>query len=456
MKKGFRKIGAVLLTFAMALAMNSTVFAADMDGAGGVIGAFTNDAPTVQTGPVTIYKEITALNPETCVVNAPTITYSYAIGAGEAGKSITDASSHHKQIGGNDVNVTVTTKAGVGSPVITGKTASNSTNGNGALVITPADQLDASEFGTANRFPIDIDFSAINFKTTGSGAGVYRYVITETCATKNAAGIAEGSVANTLYMDVYVNGDGAIYGYVLFTENDDINASPNNDSGAATAAGKIEGFVGSEADGDAYATDNSAADKYYTFNLDLTKVVMNDDYAVTTAHEFPFNVTLANTAVTADVLPKMTITGDATQTALTAGPIAGTWTPSIASGANINYVGIPCGTTITVYETNDVVGVTYNSVSTNADTDAAAKSIGTNEASNNAVIDCGATALDVASENHTASDAGALTFTNTLLQISPTGFVVRFAPYMLVLLGGILLITIGLVIYNKTNKKETA
>ena len=226
MKRGLKKFGAFLLTAVMALAMNSTVFAAgDMTGEGGVIGEFANpDTATVQDTSVKLYKEITALNPETCVVNAPTITYTYTVTAGDADKEITDASSHHAQINGTDVNVTVKTKAGVGSPVITGTTATNSTTGNGVLEITPADKLDASQYGTANRFEVLVDFNAIDFTTAGSGAGVYRYEIAETCttATKNAAGISEGSVANTLYMDVYVDGDGKIYGYVLFTENDDI------------------------------------------------------------------------------------------------------------------------------------------------------------------------------------------------------------------------------------------
>ena len=240
MKRGLKKFGAFLLTAVMALAMNSTVFAAgDMTGEGGVIGEFANpDTATVQDTSVKLYKEITALNPETCVVNAPTITYTYTVTAGDADKEITDASSHHAQINGTDVNVTVKTKAGVGSPVITGTTATNSTTGNGVLEITPADKLDASQYGTANRFEVLVDFNAIDFTTAGSGAGVYRYEIAETCttATKNAAGISEGSVANTLYMDVYVDGDGKIYGYVLFTENDDIDASPDKDSDAATAA----------------------------------------------------------------------------------------------------------------------------------------------------------------------------------------------------------------------------
>ena len=446
--KTYRRIGALILALAMVLAMSTTAFAADMDGEEGVIGEFTTPDTEINPLPgdtVTIYKEITALNPEDSTVNAPTITYTYGIAAGSAGKTITDASSHHAQISDADVNVSVTTKAGVGSPVITGTTSSNSTTGNGALYITPADQLEASEFGTANRFAIAIDFSAIDYTTTGSGAGVYRYVITETCAevTKNAAGIAEGTVANTLYMDVYVNGNGDIYGYTLFTTNGDIDASPDDDAGAATAVGKTEGFVGSKPDGDPYTADDSAADKYYTFNLTLTKDVVNDAFAESTHHEFPFTVTLTNTTVTANVLPIMTVSTNATQTALSAGPIAATWNPTIADGATIEYVGIPCGTTVTIYETNDVTGVVYKASIENADTNGDAKEIATNEDSNNAVISCGATALTAATENHTASANKVVTFTNTLLLISPTGLALRIAPYVLMLVGGALLLILG-------------
>lgn len=455
MKKGFKKLGAVLLTVAMALTMNLTVFAAgDMTGEAGVIGEFTTEDQLIDPLPgstVKIFKEITAFNPESCTVNAPTITYNYTIGTGDAGKEITDASSHHAQINGSDVNVKVTTKAGVGTPTITGTSA-------GEIALTPTDQLKASVNGTANRFDLVVDFSSINFKTDGTGAGVYRYVISETTseATKNLSGIKEGTVANTLYMDVYVNGDGDVYGYVLFTNNDNIDASPDKDSDAATAAGKIEGFVGSAADQTAYSSDTSAADKYYTFNLDLKKVVVNDAYATSTKHQFPFTVTLTNSAVTAAVLPKVNINDGtlASQAALSAGAIAGTWSPKIADGGVITYVGIPCGTTIAVYETNDVTGVTYNAAPTNADSAVAAKSIDNGVVSNTATINCGATALQVATENHTATGAGALTFTNTLLQISPTGFVVRFAPYALVLMGGIFLIVLGVVLYKRTNKEE--
>lgn len=442
-----KKILALVLALLVALSMTAAfATSADMGGENGVIGEFnTPDTPTTQGKTITIYKEITAYNPETCEVNAPTITYSYAITAGDAGKKITDASSHHNKIGEADVNASVTTKAGVGTPVITGTTASNSTTGNSALNITPADQLNASVNGTANRFAIAIDFSGINYTTAGTGAGVYRYVITETCAeaTKIAAGIAEGSVANALYLDVYVDGTGAIYGYVLFTNDVEINASPDADSTAATAAGKTEGFVGDKPDDGVYTEDNSTADKYYTFNFELKKVVVNDAYASSTKHQFPFTVTLTNNTVTANVLPIMTVGTDATQTALTAGAIAGTWNPTIADGATINYVGIPCGTTVTVQEKNDVTGVSYNSVSTNADTDAAAKTINTNEDSNIATINCGATALTKATENHTSGGKGILTFTNTLLQISPTGVVLRVAPYIAMLVAGLALLIVA-------------
>ena len=162
---------------------------------------------------------------------------------------------------------------------------------------------------------------------------------------------------------------------------------------------------------------------------------MND--AFSTSHEFPFTVTLANSTVTAAVLPEMTISGNATQAALTAGAIAGTWSPTIADGGEISYVGIPCGTTVTINETNDVTGVTYSSVSAGADTDAAVKNIFTSEVSNDAVINCGATACAAAAENHD------VVFTNTLLQISPTGIALRFTPFAIMLTAGVFFVVLA-------------
>lgn len=446
MKRTLRKTCALIISMVMLLAIGGTVMAVeDMTDESGVIGEFENpDVATTMDTSVIIYKEITAYNPEDCTVNAPAITFTYTITSDTtlAGKTITDASSRHNPAS----NVSNVTKQGVGTPTITGTAA-------GELELVPGtDTLEASENGTANRFPLTVNFSNVDFTTApGTGAGVYRYQINETTteATKNASGIKEGTVANVLYMDVYVDGNGDIYGYVLFTNNDDIDASPNADPAAATAAGKTEGFVGSEPDGDAYASDTSVADKYYTFNLEVSKDVVNDAYIENNKHQFPFTITLTNSTVSANVLPIMTVSADATQTALSPAAISTTWSPTIADDASILYVGIPTGTTVTIQEKNDVTGVTYSSVSTGADTDAIAKDIATNEDSNIATVDCNATALTVAAENHTGSDE--VKFTNTMKQISPTGIIIRSAPYLLLFaVGAVLFILIR---HGKKNEK---
>ncbi len=414
-----KKFGALFVSGVMVLAMSATAFAAaDMDGEGGVIGEFTTpDQATVQDTSVIIYKEITAYNPETCTVNAPTITYSYSIAAGSAGKDIYDVSSAHSPA----ANVHATTKAGIGSPTITS-----------SVVLDPTVPLNASSAGEKNTFQLTINFEGV---FTGAAAGVYRYVITETCsdAAKTAAGIADGSITNTRYMDVYVDGSGRIYGYVCFAYDNNIDA---RDSAAAAdtvdKAFKTEGFV---AGTDTASGSAVTADSYYTFNFTLSKTLVND--AFSTSHEFPFTVTLANSTVTAAVLPIMTTSGNAHQTALTAGAIAGTWSPTIADGGEISYVGIPCGTTVTINETNDVTGVTYSSVSAGADTNAAVKNIFTSELSNDAVINCGATACAAAAENHD------VVFTNTLLQISPTGIALRFTPFAIMLTAGVFFVVLA-------------
>ena len=446
--KNMKKILAVALAVMMLAALSVTAMAsAPMTGESGVIGEFTNpDDPTIQQKSVVIYKEITAYNPETCTVNAPTFSYNFTIAAGDAGKDIWDVKTAHDP----ENNAHVVTKAGVGAPTITG-------TGAGVIALTPADQLNASAKGIANRFPLTIDFSAINFNTAGTGAGVYRYVISETTtvAAKNAAGIKEGDVANTLYLDVYVNGNNQIYGYVLFTNNNSIDARDGATTNTVAEAEKTEGFVGEEpANGEYDSEADSVADKYYTFNFEITKDVVNDNYTETTHHQFPFSVTLDNPNVTAVVLPKMNVGTNAAQAALTAAAIgtganATNWTPTIADGAVISYVGIPCGTTVTINETNDVVGVTYVSESEKADVNAAEKHINNGEVSNNAIINCTA-ALTAATENHTAAQSKQIKFTNTLLEISPTGVAFRFAPFMMILAAGMMLFVLS----RKSRKVE--
>ena len=453
MKKSLRKTGALIISMVMLLAIGGTVMAdADMSGQDGVIGEFTTpDVATTQDKTVKIYKEITAYNPEDCTVNAPAITFTYTIthNVNLKDKDIWDDESRHT----SGSSVYAKTKEGVGDPTITGTAA-------GEIALVPGtDTLIASENGTSNRFPLTIDFSGIDFTTDGSGAGVYRYQIDETTteATKNASGIAEGAVANTLYMDVYVNGAGDVYGYVLFTVRDGaIDASgTKTEASAAADVGKTEGFVGVVGNHDEYdpndpAIGGSTADKYYTFNLEVEKEVVNDTYTQNNHHEFPFTITLTNSTVSADVLPIMTVGQYATQTALTAAPITGTWNPTIGHTGKITYVGIPTGTTITIKETNDVTGVTYTSVSTGADTNAASLDIATGEDSNTATVNCNATALTAATENHTGADE--VKFTNTMKLISPTGIIIRSAPYLLLFAAGAVLFI--LIRHGKKNENS--
>ena len=439
-----RKIWALVLAVAM-IALVGAAFAstneADMEGESGVIGEFqAADTPdAAYTNYVLLYKEITAFNASGEDVCAPTIDYEYTIAPGTAGASVKDAGGTSLHATGSAVEVQV--KAGPTGATISGSADGGTTYVAGKLQLSPSIDLDTSSAGTKNAFPLKVDLSGV----TWTGAGVYRYVITETTteATKNAAGIADGTITSTRYLDVYVKdktgGGYEVYGYVCFSNLDAIDGT---DTDSVTAAGKTEGFVATT------GTDAQTADQYYTFDLTISKTLVGD--AAQNAHKFPFSVDFTNASVTAVIGLKQTTVegGGITATLPTAAAVSGldvsTTNLKLANGASVTYVGIPVGitdpTTVKVYEENDVTGTIYTSSYTiDSGTASTAKSL-TWSTPNNKSDEAELTTI---TENVTTNTAHTIAFTNTLELISPTGYVARFAPYALMLIGGIALLIVA-------------
>ena len=414
-----KKTTAVILAAIMTMTMGITAFADE-----------NNESTSSGSSEVIrIQKELTAYNPETVVVNEPTATYTYEIKAGQAGAELEDENE-----------IQAATKAGVEmeNVVLTSQTSAEAKNTTTTLSYSAngENKLNASAAGTANKKWIDIDFSNVNF----GAAGVYRYEIHESASAYTSNGIKEGTTEHVRYLDVYVKdaaeqsekidqpSDWDVYGFVLFAAEE-----AEGETTEQSAGYKTEGFVAHKDEND--SSNNKTADEYYTFNLIVSKTVMNDAYIKTTHHKFPFTLTLQNDTVTADVLPIMNVNGNAEQDTLAAGTITGEWTAKIADGASIQYVGIPAGTTIDITETNDVTGAVYRVNVAGADNELEDKNIYTGSSSDAAVV--AATAGQKVEANRNVA------FTNTLQQISPTGVVLRVAPYILMLAAGVVLLVIA-------------
>lgn len=402
--KNLKKILAVVLAMVLMAAMSVTMFAAngDMTGEGGKIGEFTDAAnATAQGNTVTLYKELVAVNPDSSTVNAPAISYSYAIAAGTAGNVITDSQG-----------VVANTKAGLAGATITETVA-----------WTNDETLTTSATGVASRKAITVDFSGVNW----TGAGVYRYAITETAPNYAASSVIEGDATHVRYLDVYVRDTATgyeIYGYVCFSVDGNIT------SNSEAAAKKTEGFV--EVSGDTSTA--VSADKYYTYDLEVTKTVVND--RANNDHDFPFSVTFTPaTGVNAvNIKLNTSVNSDAALGNGYAGALTSD-TPKLQNGGSVKYIGIPYGTAVAINETNDVAGTTYKVVSTGADTNIDQSITGTSAGvvSGNAVVNAQTT---------TSLATKTVAVTNTFELISPTGVILRIAPFAIILLAGVALFVI--------------
>ena len=442
------KISALLIAVVMIMAMANVAFAASLTG--GEVGGFTSvDTPTSQDKTITIKKELTVYNVDEATINAQTMSYTYALTAGTADINVTDDTADHA----NSTAVTVKTKAGV-TPTFVVMTGQGQTTGTATIAWASTETVTASTGGTANYKTLTLDFSSVVF----GAAGVYRYVLTETPATYAAAGVTETDNTtnpHVRYLDVYVRpaptgftdgnaaADWDIYGYVCMVESEEI--TPSGDS-TTTGAVKTDGFVSGSNDSTAYT-----ADSYFTYNVTVSKTVTNDSYAKAT-HAFPFTVMFTNATITQPVDISSSTTGttggftDPASAALSTGTTNGIVT--IKDSSSVKYIGIPNGTQVEVYETNDVTGVTYHVTTTtdgtaNVDaavTDGTTPTSAVSQTTRAAYQSTKTTITPTA--NADDDTAHTIAVDNNLQVISPTGVTLRVAPYILMLAAGIVLIVL--------------
>ncbi len=443
--KTMKRIGTIILTVAMIMSFGASAFAST-----GEQGAFTApDSPVSQAKVLELQKEIKAYNFDEKEIGAPTISYSYTVAPVEVaeGTVVTDAASMHE----SGSSVTVPVKKGLGNPTVIGNVAWDA----------EVDKLDAAKDGASNYKNIKIDFSSVVFE----GAGIYRYIISEalTEGTYKDSAVTEGNGLHTRYIDVYVRpavegfdkGETAaewdIYGYTCFYNNESIT-----DANKTTVAVKTTGFVS----GTTVGEDEISADNYYTFNVTLSKTVVNDGYGAANT-EFPFTVLFTNDAVTKNV----NIEGKIENAAVTGwvDPAAGILSDTngvvnIKNGGQIKYIGIPNGTAVEAYETNIATGVTYQvttEMTTSEVTTIEDASVSWGEAPKAAATQAGqmvemewvkanayeSTKATFSTEANKADDNDySIAITNTLITISPTGVTLRVAPYIVMLAAGMFLV----------------
>ncbi len=492
--KKLRKIGALLLALVMVLATATAFGAASLGTSSniGEAGTWTaDDTPIPLDKSVIIRKEITAFNPDEGLIYGPEIVYTYGIASASDTElvTITDETGDH-------ASGLQTTTTALGATAITSGTPTLTGTGENVIAWTNADILEASSTGIANYKNLTIDFSSVVF----SQPGVYRYKITETPDAYTTSGVTGTTGTHIRYLDVYVmrsslygkTADGSatsntnashwwtIYGYVCID-------STLGTAAVSPSTKKTSGFVAKSED-EGGTTGTTTADQYHTYNLTVGKTLTGD--TTMNGHPFPFDVAWTAGAATETFRFAVETTGTASVTNnaqaatttvngttvdantlyyTTASDAVGTadkdGTPLIAHNGTVKYIGIPNGTKVTVKETNDVTGTTYstrvfaNTYTTTytAPTTQVAFTGGTavkgteNSIENAlATMDQDDTAIYAQASAPAADSNQAIQFTNTLAIISPTGYVSRFAPYALILVGGIVLLII-----SRKHKKHT-
>ena len=397
MKKNvLRKIGVISLAVAVSMSMGVSAFAAE-DAAG---------VTETNATSFNIDKEIMVYNDESIDVYGPGITFDYTVAPSDKGGKVTDSK-----------NNSITVKKGAADSV---------TLSDAEAVFEKNAKAAAASEGKTIRDTITADVHLDKF----SAAGVYRYEVKE-AEPENfaAAGLTrpEGYDA-TRYLDVYIGntaGGLQVTGYVLFADS--------------IETGKTTGFVDAIGSGEG---NTGYADKYYTYNYSITKVI--DGTLADKTHAFPFSFATAG-AVEGQ---KFSVSSTGSLQSGAEGGVAEIGTEvrdMLADGMTLTIKGLPANTTFNVTETNDSEDVYHVSIadSKKGDIIATADAVAVDaKTGTQAMAEKNQALTNYASAKNAApaADFTATTFTNTLNDVSPTNVVTRYAPFLFIIAAAIILL----------------
>lgn len=456
----------------------------------GTVSALADPATVDTTFDVPITQTLYFKNVEASKVYEPNLYYTYTITPGEAGATVKDHA-------GNQVTVKAGDMRGFGLTTATGSVDFGiNFSSDHKLVQAAAD----GKAAVTKKVTVSFDGSKILSADDIVVAGVYRYIITQTTSTtqKNNVGVTEvGTQDKTLVLDVYVKNTGEVPGAVILDPNTDDNpdvdnsGDPNSDGsednkddkeGKTTGFGDPEGDddfeeedpadvtpddptkpAGDEDDPDTQKTKFTTPselpnyyDLYTTYNVTVAKEVTGD--MGDKANYFPFQTDISNSIPGAAFTYSVTNNGSKNvaetkaQLIATAGTkTLGSATATVADGfaikheGKINLIGVP-----SVISTTDNVSILaneFNNTENQYKVTATNFGIAADTPVNKETATTGTTAASF--KDDTANTT--FTVTNKLDNISPTGVVLRFAPYFAMMVGGIALL---IVFFTRRRKEE--
>lgn len=352
-------------------------------------GSSNPDNPAL-TNSITIEKNLKVSNPNLTSVDGPGLTMNYAIApvapaADNGGTTITDAATPTAHTG--------TVHQGPAD----GVTLSAS-----SISWPIGTAVDASASGADNVKSITANVDLTKF----SVPGIYRYELTETVGTDTSHTNAAGE---TRYIDVYIK---------------------NAASGTGLEVSGVVMHDGTTANGKPAQKKTFGDETFETVNITLKKTVSGN--MADRNHEFQFAGTVTDNA--RYFYANKGAAPTAVEDKKVAGAAAGSAVSTALKHDDMYYIsGLSHEAAVAYTETNNTQDVYQTSITGGTASEASAVAAGATKAMASTDVD----------------NAGAVVFNNALEEVSPTGVIMRFGPYI-----GMIVIAAALVLMNRKAKTQ--